>query len=68
MSKAPNADEFIAQQRAAIAANPDCGNSHYNLGVALMGKKQFDEAEKEFILAIESSPSLAEAYVQMGGI
>ncbi len=68
MSKASNADEFIARQRAAIAANPDCGNSHYNLGVALMGKQEYSEAETEFLAAIDSSPSLAEAYVQMGGI
>ena len=30
--------------------------------------KEFDEAEKEFLAAIECSPSLAEAYVSMGGI
>ena len=52
MATAKNADEFISQQRAAIASNPDCGTSHYNLGVALMGKKQYDEAEKEFLEAI----------------
>ena len=68
MSQANNAEEFIAQQRAAIASNPECGNSHYNLGVALMGKKEYNEAEKEFMTAIECSPSLAEAYVQLGGI
>jgi tetratricopeptide (TPR) repeat protein len=66
--KANNADEYIAQQRAAIASNPECGTSHYNLGVALMGKKEYIEAEKEFIAAIDCSPGLAEAYVQMGGI
>lgn len=68
MSKANNADEFIARQRQAIASNPECGNSHYNLGVALMGKQEYNEAEKAFLTAIECSPSLAEAYVQMGGI
>ncbi len=67
-SKAKNADEYIARQRAALSANPECGTSHYNLAVALLGKKQYDEAEKELFEAIECSPGLAEAYVLLGGI
>ena len=66
--KAPNAEAFIQQQKQAIASNPDCGNSHYNLGVALMGQGKIEEAEKSLLSAIECSPGLAEAYVQMGGI
>ena len=68
MVQAKNAEEFIAKQRAAIGANPECGTSHYNLGVALVGQKKYDEAEKEFAEASYCSPSLAEAYVQLGGI
>ena len=68
MEKAKNAEEYIARQRAAIASNPECGTSRYNLAVALMGIKKYDEAEKELHEAIECSPSLAEAYVQLGGI
>ena len=68
MAQAKNAEEFIAKQRAAIASNPECGTSHYNLGIALMGQKKYDEDEREFYEAIECSPSLAEAYVQLGGI
>jgi tetratricopeptide (TPR) repeat protein len=68
MSKAKNVEEFIAKQRAAIAFNPDCGTSHYNLAVALLGQKKYDEAEKELQEAISCSPTLAEAYVQLGGI
>ena len=63
-----NIEDYIARQRAAIAANPDCGTSHYNLGIALLGQKKYDEAENEFHLATDCSPSLAEAYVQLGGI
>ena len=66
--KAKNAEEYIAQQRLALAANPDCGTTHYNLAVALLGQKKNDEAEKELIAAIECSPTLAEAYVQLGGL
>jgi len=68
MTKFQNAQEYIALQRQAIASNPECGTSHYNLGVALMGLKQYSEAEAEFQEAISCSPTLAEAYVQLGGI
>jgi tetratricopeptide (TPR) repeat protein len=68
MDKSRNAEEYIARQRAAIAANPECGTSRYNLAVALMGQQKYDEAEKELIEAINCSPTLAEAYVQLGGI
>jgi hypothetical protein len=37
MEKAKNAEEYIAQQRQMIAANPECGTSYYNLAVALIG-------------------------------
>lgn len=68
MSKAKNAEEYIASQLTGIAANPDCGTSHYNLAVALMGQEKYNEAEEELHAAIDCSPSLAEAYVQLGGI
>ena len=68
MEKAKNVQEYIALQRKAIASNPECGTSHYNLGVALMGLKKYEEAEKHFHEAIDCSPGLAEAYVQLGGI
>ena len=68
MTQAKNAEEYIAQQRAAIAQNPECGNSHYNLAVALMGQQQYDEAEKELHEAVDCSPGMAEAYVLLGGI
>jgi Flp pilus assembly protein TadD len=68
MTKTKNAEEFIAQQKQAIAQNPECGNSHYNLAIALMGQKKYDEAEKHLHEAIECSPGLAEAYVALGGI
>ena len=68
MTKAKTAEEFIAQQRTAIAQNPECGNSHYNLAVALVGRQQYDEAEKELLEALSCSPGLAEAHVLLGGI
>ena len=68
MTKQKNADAYIAQQRAAVATNSGCGTSHYNLAVGLLGQKKFHEAETELLAAIECSPNLAEAYVQLGGI
>lgn len=63
-----NVDERIVQLRQALAGNPDCGSSHYNLAVALMGKQEYSEAEKELHEALDHSPTLAEAYVLLGGI
>ncbi|HBN26004.1 MAG TPA: hypothetical protein DD405_00845 [Desulfobacteraceae bacterium] len=68
MEKAKNVHEYIASQKENLAVNPGCGLSHYNLAVALMGLKEYDEAEKEFIETIDCSPNMAEAYVQLGGI
>ncbi len=68
MVQARNADEYIAQLRQALASNPECGTTHYNLAVALMGQKKYEEAEKELHEAVGCSPTLAEAYVQLGAI
>ena len=68
MEKAKNVEEYIARHRQAIASNPECGTSHYNLAVALMGLKKYDEAQKHLFEAIDCSPGLAEAYVQLGAI
>lgn len=68
MPKAKNVEEYVAIQRGGVAANPECGTSHYNLAAGLMGQKKYNEAEKELLAAIDCSPSLAEAYVQLGGI
>lgn len=63
-----DADEQIAKLKAALTQNNECGTTHYNLAVALLGKQEYVEAEKELHEAIDCSPSLAEAYVLLGGI
>ncbi len=63
-----NADEHIARLRYQLTRNSECGTTHYNLGVALVGKQEYMEAEKVLHEAIEHSPTLAEAYVLLGGI
>jgi len=68
MELAKNVEDHIAQQRAAIAQNPECGTSYYNLAIGLLGQRKFGEAEEALHKAVECSPTLAEAYVQLGGI
>ena len=67
-NKPQDADEQIARLRQALLQNAECGTTHYNLAVALLGKQEFAEAESVLHDAIDSSPTLAEAYVQLGGI
>lgn len=63
-----NVDEHIAELRYKLSQNTECGTTHYNLAVALMGKKEYDEAEEVLHDAVECSPNLAEAYVLLGGL
>ena len=68
MAQARNAEEYINELRGKLASNSECGTTHYNLAVALIGLKRYDEAEKCLFDALENSPTLAEAYVQLGGL
>ena len=61
-------DEYIADLKMEIAANEQCANHHYNLGLALLSKRDFVGAEEALLNAVRNSPHLAEAYVQLGGI
>ncbi len=63
-----DADEHIAMLKSQLSKNEECGTTHYNLAVALLGKQEYAEAENELHEAIDCSPSLAEAYVLLGGI
>ncbi|OGR50928.1 MAG: hypothetical protein A3J80_10440 [Desulfobacula sp. RIFOXYB2_FULL_45_6] len=63
-----SADEQITRLRGQLTGNDECGTTHYNLAVALMGKQEYAEAEKVLHDAIDCSPTLAEAYVLLGGI
>ncbi len=67
-TNAKNVDEYIAEQMAALARNPECANTHYNLGMGYLTKRMFREAEESFIKALDCSPKLVEAHVQLGGI
>jgi tetratricopeptide (TPR) repeat protein len=68
METAKSTEEYIQNLRMTIAQNPECGTSRYNMAVALLSQRKFEEAEKEFREAIDCSPGMVEAYVQLGGI
>ncbi len=61
-------DEYIADLKHEINENEQCANHHYNLGLALLSKRDFMGAEDSFLAAVRNSPRLAEAFVQLGGI
>lgn len=61
-------DEYIDDLKKEIASNEQCANHHYNLGLALLSKRDFVGAEEAFLAAVRNSPRLAEAFVQLGGI
>ena len=48
-----SADEHIANLRFQLTQNAECGTTHYNLGVALIGKQEYAEAEKVLHEAID---------------
>ena len=68
MKEPQDSEEFIAQQKAILAENPECSNSHYNLGVTLMQQGKLDEAIDAFNEAIASSGRMFEAQVNLGYI
>ena len=67
-TQAKNVDEYIAELQAELAGNPTCASHHYNLGVAYLSKRMWQEAEASFLEAVENSARMADAYVQLGGI
>ena len=66
--QAQNIDDYIAELEAKLEKNDQCASSHYNLGVAYLSKRRYDQAKTSFLRAAERSPAMAEAYVQLGGL
>jgi len=67
-TNAENIDDYIAGLEEKLDKNDQCATSHYNLGVAYLSKRRFDDAKTSFLRAAERSPAMAEAYVQLGGL
>jgi tetratricopeptide (TPR) repeat protein len=66
-SAAGNFDEAIAKFNEAIKTNPQCADCYYNIGVANVGKKDYDKAEEAYKKSIEQKPSV-EAYNGLAGV
>ena len=49
-------DEYIGDLQAEIRTNDQCATHYYNLGVALLAKGDFVEAEEAFLSAEPNSP------------
>jgi tetratricopeptide (TPR) repeat protein/serine/threonine protein kinase len=59
-------EEAIGCDRAALALRPAASTAHYNLGIALFAKKQFDDAIAEYKKAIELDPKFRSSYGSLG--
>ena len=51
-----NLDEYIEDLQEEIKKNENCANHYYNLGLAMLSKGDFLEAEKCFLSCLEKSP------------
>ena len=57
-----NFDEAIAKFNEALTTNPACSDCFYNIGVANVGKKDYEKAEEAYKKSIELKADNAEAY------
>ncbi|CAM2060171.1 conserved hypothetical protein [Desulfovibrionales bacterium] len=61
-------NEHIVEIQSKVASNPNCGIIQYNIGMAHLARRDWRSAELAFYKAVDNSPTLVEAYVQLGGI
>ena len=64
---AGNDAEAIRMFNEVLVKAPDCGECHYNLGVAYNNQQQHAEAEASFLRSIEIAPT-GEAYTGLAGL
>jgi serine/threonine protein kinase/Flp pilus assembly protein TadD len=58
--------QAVGYCRAALVLRPESAAVHNNLGVALHGTKQLDEAIREYHTAIELDPNYAKSHYNLG--
>lgn len=58
-------EKAICRLRSSIDLDTNVFETHYNLGVALISAKQYDEAEKSLLNAIKLKPDFADAYYSL---
>jgi tetratricopeptide (TPR) repeat protein len=59
-------DEVIASYQQALALNPDYGEAHSNLGIALRDQGRLEDAVVSYQRALTLKPDLAEAHSNLG--
>jgi len=60
--------EHIAEQKAALEANPDWADGHYHLAQLYRVQQRSLDAKRELLIALEKKPLLAEAHLALGEI
>lgn len=61
-------ERHIAEQKAAIAANPNYARGYLNLGLLYQIQFQQDLAVEHFLKALSLDPYLADAHVSLGRV
>ena len=64
----PITEDDIKKFENMVASMPDSANAHYNLGLALAQRGEWDRSLNEFRTALQFKPGLLEARVNMAGI
>jgi len=60
--------QSLAASQRALELDPDLSEAHSSRGISLAQNKQFDEAEKEFKLAIQLNPKFFDSYYEYARI
>ena len=63
--EAGDIEKAICRLRSSIDLDANVFESHYNLGVALISAKQYDEAAKSLENAIKLKPDFADSYYSL---
>ncbi len=61
-------DEAVKHYRKAVAIAPDFYPARNNLGIRLLNKQKFREAEEQFEAVIRLSPNDAQGYFNLGNV
>ncbi len=64
----PNDQEELQKLEQNLAAMPDSAGAHYNLGLALAHRGEWDKAIDLFRSALKLKPGLLEARVNLSGV
>ena len=60
--------EIIAEERAALRLNPNNDEAHANLGLAIAGKGNWDDAMAEFHEALRLNPNNVTTHFSLGAM